>query len=336
MTDINNSEVQLQMSSFSRTGVKLRMVLTMYRARLAVIVPLLLGTTLLAGCDRASRGGSSPAPREGSRSSLGGRPLINVSFSHPIDNVVTTKYRQPLMDYLTANTPYRFRALLRDDSEKTVGMLEQRLADIAHLGVVSYLEAHSQFGAAPLVRPLNRDGEPYSRSVLVTQRGSTIRRLADLRGRSLALGSFHSTLSNLIPRHELIQAGVTPEALGAIEHLANDEDVITAVLEGRFDAGAVEDIVADRHKEKGLQIFHVSGPIPSAPLVIHSEIPDRVTVAIRDALLKLDIQGAHQRQQWDEQIRFGFAPATDADYEPIRRIIATTPTGCQQACHGIP
>jgi phosphonate transport system substrate-binding protein len=259
-----------------------------------------------------------------------------VSFTHPIDRVMTTKYRQPLMDYLTANTPYRFRALLRDDSEKTVGMLEQRLADIVDLGVVSYLEAHGQFGAVPLVRPLNRDGEPYSRSVIVTRRGSTLRRLADLRGRSLALGSFHSTLSNLIPRHELIQAGVEPETLEAIEHFANDEEVITAVLEGHFDAGAVEDVVAYRHEEEGLDILHVSSPVPSAPLVVHPEIPARVVAAIRHALLRLDVQGADERQQWDEQIRYGFAPAADADYEPIRRIIATTSTGCAQACHGSP
>ncbi len=302
--------------------------------RRAVLVLFSIAVTLQMGCDRASRVDSSPTPHKGARASLDGRPLINVSFTHPIDNVVTTRYRQPLMDYLTANTPYRFRALLRIDSEKTVGMLEQRLADIAHLGVVSYLEAHSQLGAVLLVRPLNRDGEPYSRSVFVTERGSTLRKLGQLRGRSLALGSFHSTLSNLIPRHELIQAGVTPETLASIEHFANDEEVITAVLEGRFDAGAVEDVVAYRYQEKGLTILHVSGPVPSAPLVIHSEIPDRVTVAIRDALLKLDVLGANERQQWDEQIRYGFGPATDADYEPIRRIIKTSSTGCEQACHG--
>ena len=307
-----------------------------YPARLAVILLSSLGVILLLGCDQARRSDSSANPRQGSRSSLDGRPLINVSFTHPIDNVVTTRYRQPLMDDLMANTPYRFRALLRDDSEKTVGMLEQRLADIAHLGVVSYLEAHNQFGAVPLVRPLNGDGEPYSRSVIVTERGSTLRTLADLRGRSLALGSFHSTLSNLIPRHELIQAGVPPEALGSIEHLANDEEVARAILEGRFDAGALEDVVAYRNKEKGLEILHTSGPVPSAPLVIHPEIPDRVAAAIRDALLKLDVNGADKRQQWDEQIRYGFGPATDDDYEPIRKIIATGSTACEQACHASP
>ena len=307
-----------------------------HRARLAVILLFSLGVAPLIRCDRARRPDASPAQREGIRSSLDGRPLINVSFTYPIDRIVTTKYRQPLMEYLMANTPYRFRALLREDSEETVGMLEQRLADIAQLEGVSYIEAHRQFGAVPLVSPLNRDGDPYSRSVIVTKRGSTIRKVADLPGRSLAMGSFHSTLGNLIPHHELVQAGVPPESLGSIEHFASDDEVVAAVLQGGFDAGALEEVVALKSKDQGLEIIHTSGPVRTDPLVIHSEIPDRVVVAIRNALLKLDAQGADDRQEWDAQIRYGFGPATDADYEPLRKIIATASTGCEQSCHRSP
>ncbi len=290
--------------------------------------------TFLAGCNQS--GGERPAVSANGQDapSLAHRPLITLAFRQPIGIAITNRYRQPLMDYLTAHTPYRFRTVLIRESERSVGVLEQRMAEVSHLGVVSYLEAHSQFGAVPLVRPVNRDREPVSRSVFVTREDSTVQRLADLEQRSLALGSFHSTMSNLIPRRELIRAGVRLEDLQDLAHLANDEEVAAAVAAGRFDVGAVEDVVADRYLEKGLRVFHVSDPVPSAPLVIRDDLPRHVSSAIREALLKLDFGEWKSRQDWDEEFRYGFAPAKDSDYQPVRDMVKTSLTRCASACHG--
>jgi phosphonate transport system substrate-binding protein len=266
-------------------------------------------------------------------SSLTERGLINVAFMHPVGLVIQSHYRRPLMDHLTAHTPYVFRSLFSMKAEQTVGMLEIRLAEVCHMGVVSYIEADSEFGAVPLVRSLNPDGEPVSHSVFVTPEGSPLRSLADLRGHSLALGSYHSTLSNLIARHELTRAGVGIEELKILEHLDNDDAVASAVLQGRFDAGAVEDMVARWYQDKGLRAFHVSPPVPSAPFVVRADLPQSVSGAIRDALLLLDFEGAKDRQEWDEDLRYGFAPASPGDYEPVRQIIETSVKGCQGACH---
>ena len=166
---------------------------------------LLLASTMLVlpvtGCHQGSgnREKAASAEPEQNTSSLDGRPLIKLSFMEPIDSVLSTKAHQPLLDYLTAQTPFRYRAVFSSESERNVGFLEERLVEISHLGVVSYLEAHDQFGAVPIVKPLNRDGEPISRSVLITREDTGIGTLTDLRGRSLALGSAHSTLSNLVP-----------------------------------------------------------------------------------------------------------------------------------------
>ena len=139
------------------------------------------------------------------------------------------------MDHLTAHAPFLFRALFSTESERTVGMLEQRLATVAHVRAVSYLVANVQFGAVPLARPLNPDGEPVSYSVFVVRQDSPLGSLANLKGHSLALGGYHSTLSNLIARHELIAAGVGVEELGSLEHFENDEAVAFEVSEGRFE-----------------------------------------------------------------------------------------------------
>jgi phosphonate transport system substrate-binding protein len=249
---------------------------------------------------------------------------------------MTFKGYQPLIDHLTDRTPFLFRLSLGRNSDDLLRYVEERMAEVVSLGAVSYLEAHNQFGAVPLARPLNRDGEPVSYCVFVVREDSPLRSLSDLEGRSLALGSFHSTLSNLIARHELVGAGVRLEAIGSIEHLENDEAVAYSVSEGRFDVGAVEDLVASRYEDKGLRALHISEAIPSAPVVVREDLPRRVSVAIQDALLKLDFAGAKDREHWDEDIRYGFASASDADYEPIREIMKTSPTGCEGSCHGSP
>jgi phosphonate transport system substrate-binding protein len=296
----------------------------------------LIAVTLTTGCDQPSEGHSSKADREHNISSLDNRALIRLAFMTRSNPMLAMKTYRPLMNHLIANTPYRFSVVFNTESERTVGILEERLVEISHLGVVSYLEAHRQFGAVPLVKPLNRDGEPISRSVFITHQDSALRDIVDLSGRSLVLGAFHSTLSNLVPRHELVRARVRLKDLETLEHLDTDEEVASAVLAGRFDAGAVADVVADRYREEGLRVFHVSQPIPTAPLAIRDDLPSWVAQAIRDAFLRLDIAGAENRQDWDEEIRYGFTSATDADYEPVRQIMKTFPTRCEKACHGSP
>lgn len=107
--------------------------MTKYRARLALLLsPIAVAATM--ACDPAIGKDSSPDLLPQNSSSLANRALISVAFMHPVGLVITTKYRQPLMDHLTANAPYLFRALFSTESERTVGMLQQRLATVAHVG----------------------------------------------------------------------------------------------------------------------------------------------------------------------------------------------------------
>ena len=298
-----------------------------------LLLRLVVVAGFLAGCNPTGGERAAPAAAGQNNALLDRRPLVTFAFRQPIGIEIAERYRQPLLDYLTEHTPYRFRTVFSRDSERTVGMLEQRMAEISHLGVLSYLESHRQFGALPLVRPLNRDREPISRSVFVVRDDGPLQVLADLEGRSLALGAFHSTLSNLIPRHELVRAGVSLETLERVGHLANDEEVVAGVLAGRFDAGAVADVVADRYVDKGLRVFHTSGPIPSAPLAIRNDLPQHVSDAVREALLKVDFEEPDGRQGWDEEFRYGFAPATDSDYQSVRDIVESSLTRCASSCH---
>lgn len=289
----------------------------------------MLATVLLAlssGCVGAER----DEPQHRTRDE---RPLLGFGVVPGDDPGLTYKGYQPLIDHLTDRTPFLFRLSLGRSTDDMLLYLEERMAEVVPLGVVSYLEAHSQFGAVPLAKGLNHEGEAVSQGVFVVREESRLQSLTDLKGHTLALGSFHSTLGNLVPTDELARAGIEAEELGAIEHLEGHEAVATAVLEGRFDAGAVEARTASLFQDRGLRVLHVGNPIPSAPLVVRGDLPPPVIAAVRDALLELKFADAQARERWHENIRYGFLPAADADYDPVREAVSRVSARCAGACH---
>lgn len=289
----------------------------------------LLLVLALNGCQSSPRDRGKPKDPAGATSPK--RPVIGFGLILETDPGVTYKAYQPLMDHLTAQTPFLFQLRPGKTSDDLLRSVEERMAELAPLSAVSYLEAHRQFGAVPLVKPLNRSGEALSRAVFFTREDSRLDSVEALKGGTLVLGSHHSALSNLVPRHELLRAGIQPDDLATIEHMSSDDEVVAAVLEGRFDAGAAEDVVA--RAAEGVRIFHTSEPIPSAPLVIRDDLPQWVAQAIRDALLKLDVSDSAKREAWAEEIRYGFRPAKDSDYEPVRKMVKAVVGQCADSCH---
>ncbi len=297
-------------------------------------LPVILAGVLASSHCRRAEPGSSPSvePRQGF-STLGNRPVVSIGFLSVTKSWRALKSYQPLAEYLTAHSPYRFRIILAKSSEELLGFLEERYTEISHLGVLTYLEARKAVGAVPLAKPLNREGEPVSRSIFIARDDTTLTRLSELDGHSLALGSFHSTLGHLIPRYSLASAGIRIENLKSIKNLNDDLEVVQSVLNGRFDAGAVKDVVAYQQQRQGLRWLDISSPISSAPLVARPDLPRRISQAIVRALLTLAPGEAEARTGWNEEIRYGFVQATDADYEPVREMLHNSPISCGGQCH---
>ena len=261
------------------------------------------------------------------------RPIIYLGFEGSSESWLAHETYTGLAEHLTAHTSYRFQITLGKNSEEVVGFLEERYVDVALLGVVSYLEAHKEFGALPLVKPLNKEGQPLARSAFITREDRPISKLSDLRDASMALASPHSTLGNLLPRHEIMNAGFPIEKLKRLENLSYHEEVVQAVVDGRFDAGAVKDTIAQQHVSSDLRLFHLSEPIPTSPIVVRPDLPRSVAESITAALLLLDYDGKQTRTHWNESIRYGFVRAVDDDYGQVREMLGRHFTGCGGRCH---
>jgi len=243
---------------------------------------------------------------------------------------------QPLMDYLTENTPYRFELIISRDYPQALNDLKEGRAMISSLGDGAFVEAILLYGAVPIVKPLNREGKPLYRAAIVVPRDSSILRIQELNKKRFAFGSSHSLTGNLVPRFMLEQGGVSISGLEHQVSLKNHDAVTKAILKGQYDAGAVKDLFAVKYEQYGLRVLAYSSPLTSVPLVVRPDAPPDLKRSVTAALLKLDPRNpAHRRimSQWDEEYRHGFAPASAHDYREQIWMFQHIPLGCGARCH---
>ena len=264
------------------------------------------------------------------------KPLVRFGVIPRYNPLVMYKRYQPIMDYLTAETPYRFELKISKDYPEAVRFLREGVTQVSSLGDVTFAEASIEYAAIPILKPRNKDGIPFYRSAIIVRTDSPLQEIKELRGKTMAFGSPHSTSGNLIPRYLLWENGVGLRDLKSYSNLQHHDAVAKAILKGQFDAGAVKDVVAEKYQSHGLRILAWSAPIPAVPLVVRADAPPDVVKALSAALLKLDRNNPeHQKmmQTWDDEFRYGFAPATKDDYQGIFRMIRDIPLGCGLGCH---
>ncbi|WP_277058525.1 phosphate/phosphite/phosphonate ABC transporter substrate-binding protein [Trichlorobacter lovleyi] len=265
-----------------------------------------------------------------------GKPLIRFGVIPRYNPLVMYKRYQPIMDYLTAETPYRFELKISKDYPEAVRFLQQGVTQISSLGDVTFAEANLRYQAMPILKPLNKEGVPFYRSAIIVRNDSALRSITELKGKTMAFGSPHSTSGNLIPRYLLWDNKVRMQDLKSFTNLQHHDAVAKAILKGQFDAGAVKDVVAEKYKPHGLRILAWSKPIPAVPLVVRRDTPPEVVEAITRALLKLDRTTPRHKaimKNWDDEFNNGFATARQQDYADIFRMIRAIPTGCGIGCH---
>lgn len=270
------------------------------------------------------------------RSQAAEKPLVYFGIIPRYNPMVMYRSYQPLMDYLSETTPYRFELKLSKDYTEAVRLLRDGITPIASLGDVTFAEARKGFGAVPILKPLNDKGLPFYRSIVIVREDSPLKRLEDLRNHTFAFSNPHSTSGNLIPRYLLYNQGITLFDLKSFVNLESHDAVAKDVLKGKVDAGAVKDVVAERYRPHGLRFLAESEPIPAVPLVVRKNAPPELVAAVKKALLAIDKDDPAMRERlkgWDPEFSNGFVVASEADYQPIYRMIESIPLGCGQRCH---
>ena len=245
-----------------------------------------------------------------------------ITLYHPL---VMYKNYQPFVDYLSNATPYNFELEITQDYLSVIKMLSDGVIDIAMLGGQTYLAASEAGCVKPLLATLNPAKKPVYHGVFIARAdNNAIQKIEDVKGKSFAFASEHSTSGNLAPLYHLYaKKNIHLEDFAVSTNLRYHDSVAREVLMGNFDMGVVLDSVARKYQEMGIKIIDQTDSLPGFLLVGRPDIDPQLIQSLEDTLLGLDYDNPEQRammNQWDINIRFGFSRITDIDYDPIRNM----------------
>jgi len=230
----------------------------------------------------------------------------------------------PLADYLEERVGRKVLVRVGRDYDEHERSIGNNQVDIAFMGPAAYVQMTQDYGPKPLLARLEIDGRPVFRGAVVTRVDSDIRKLGELRGRRFAFGDPLSTMSHLVPRFMLLQAGIGLEQLEDYKYLGSHNNVALGVLSGAFDAGAVKEEVFRQYQDRGLRLLAWSPPLAEHLFVARDGLPPKTMQALGAALLTLGDPQTEQGQRIMDGIKSGLtgmAPVQDSDYDNLRRII---------------
>ena len=252
----------------------------------------------------------------------GGREKLLIGVTPYLTATELFKRFSPLVDYLGRKTGMAFSLKITADYQDCIDRLGNGSLDIAYLGSAGYVKMVDLYGERPIVARLETNGTPFFRSVIFVREESPLQTLADLAGKELAFGDQESTSSHIVPRHMLIEAGLSIDQLGGHQHLDNHNNVALGVLMGDYDAGGVKEEIFNKYEKRGLRRLAISSPIPEYLFVASSRLPSKSVEDLRKAFysLKNDKDGESIMKEIKKGMT-AFVPANDGDYGGLSAMV---------------
>lgn len=223
----------------------------------------------------------------------------------------------------------RLDAELATDYAEFIQRMQEKTYDVAFLGPFAYVQGHDKSGYTAIVRPI-RHGDTTYRSMIIVKKGSGIRSLADLRGRTFAFADQKSTSGYLFPLGFLLDNGIDPTKDLRANFLNGHDNVVLNVLDGSYAAGACykDARQAALRARPGdidkLEILAETPEIPNEPVAVSSRLlTDRRDLV--DALIRALTSLAQDTKSGPAVLASigegveGYALVEDADYDVVRR-----------------
>lgn len=213
--------------------------------------------------------------------------------------------------------PVRVSMQVAKSYEEGVEELVAGRVDFSRFGPASYIEAKQRNPGLVILVAESSKGKNSFNGVICVRDASPIQTIADLKGKRFAFGEQASTIGRYLVQLYLAEQGVHARDLAHFEYLDRHDKVGAAVAAGSFDAGALKESTFNKlNKEgKGLRALAIF-PNQTKPWIARAGLDPILVGQLRATLLGLRDPAALKALEED-----GFAPATDGDYDRIRRAI---------------
>jgi phosphonate transport system substrate-binding protein len=284
---------------------------TTNRIAFPLISMLTAALLLVAGC---ANSGSSSEPSQ--------TPTLRLSMIPTTDPGKILRESQPLVAYLEKETGAKVELTVPTNYAAVVEAIANDQVDIAYLGGFTYVQASRRAGVVPLVQ---RERDRNFHSVFITQPGSGIDSLTDLKGHTFAFGDVNSTSGHLMPEYFMRQSNVDPDVIAKAFYSGGHDATALSVANKKVDAGALDETVFEKMTKEGkldpgkVKIFYTTPPFFDYVWAARKGIDPQLTERFSNAFLKLSAGDATHKQLLDLLGATKYERADNSDYDKLRQ-----------------
>ncbi len=200
----------------------------------------------------------------------------------------------PIAAYLEKKLGMKVEFTPVSDYPAAVEVLVNKKVDLVWFGGFTFVQASIRSGGK-VVPIAQREEDTRFQSVFIAKTDSGIKSLADLKGKQVSFGSQSSTSGHLMPRHFLLQAGLTPETdFRRVAYSGAHDATIASVVSGKVDAAALDITVwkkftsENKVDTKAVDVFFTTAPFFNYNWSVHADMPADLRNKLQKALLDID------------------------------------------------
>ncbi len=200
----------------------------------------------------------------------------------------------PLAQYLEKKLGVKVEFTPVSDYPAAVEALVNKKVELVWFGGFTHVQAQIRSGGK-IVPIAQRVEDTKFTSVFIAKTDSGIKTLADLKGKQVSFGSQSSTSGHLMPRSNLLNAGLDPEKdFKRIAYSGAHDATIASVVSGKVDAAALDVTVWKKFVAEGkvdtkaVDVFFTTPPFFNYNWSVHADLPADLREKIKAALLALD------------------------------------------------
>lgn len=217
------------------------------------------------------------------------------------------------------------------DYNTLIEAMKEKKVDFAFLTALSFVYAEKTAQAKVLLKKIY--SEPFYYSALVTSKSSKIKRLIDLKGKTIAFVDTKSTSGYLYPKAHLKKMNFTEADFKKVIYSGNHSQSIKLLEEGKVDVVAVfSDNVKGNtgawtkfsNKKKYFNVLWVSDPIPTDPFTVRQDFYDKYPNVAHSVMVNIiDLFEKNKGKKRFNEIlgEKELMPATSKQYDPVREVI---------------
>lgn len=279
--------------------------------RIAIMIGLGLAGFAALAIDGLAQADRSNWPKE----------VVYATIPTDASKDATQRYA-PLVAHLEKTLGVKIKFQNGADYAAVIVAQRAKQVDIADYGANSYLDAVEQGANVEAVAiPDNVKGGATYKSIIVVSKNSSVKTMADAKGKTFAFVDPESTSGYLIPLvYFLKDLKIKPEEyFSKVAFAGTHENSLLSVARGTVEVGAANDqnllLAIDKGvlKADDIRIIWTSKPIPNGPTAIRKDLPESFRKAVKDAFLAFKdpkgLEGFNIK---------GYLPVDDKDFDPIR------------------